>query len=300
MAGWTFGSHDRQRRDPRAGGAAELCVRDDQQELVDAFARDLLQPQVLHDHHAVADVERLRDHERLAVVFRRVGAEAPGVTPGQRHPVIGKPLAKSHARTRFARGVPLVVGAPQTAPAGVEEHSVAGPHVVAGDGKSLLRVGHRDHVTGMEPLAAARCGHIEEQAPGHHLGKGVDAKPVRAVILDNVGEEEPVVGTVAHLQVVEPVHVGAHLLGRGDLLHDPVDAVVPQARRARVGMAPVDLVVVGGQVLPERAAGERGDVLVQHVRQVIDPSLADQADRFQNLGGRDLVQRAGLVVRAVP
>ena len=30
----------------------------------------------------------------------------------------------------------------------------------------------------------------------------------------------------------------------------------------RIGMAPVDLVVVGGQVLPERTAWERGNVLV--------------------------------------
>ena len=95
-----------------------------------------VQAEVLHDHHPVADVERLRDHERLAVVFRRVGAEAPGVTPGQRHPVIGEPPAKRHARTWFARGVPLVVGSPQTAPAGVEEHRVAGPDIVAGDGES--------------------------------------------------------------------------------------------------------------------------------------------------------------------
>jgi len=45
---------------------------------------------------------------------------------------------------------------------------------------------------------------------------------------------------------------------------------------------------------------EGGNVLVQHVREVIDPSLVDQADRFENLGRRDLVQRADLVVRAVP
>jgi hypothetical protein len=182
----------------------------------------------------------------------------------------------------------------------VEEHRVAGPDVVACDGESPLRVRHRDHVAGLKPLTAARCRYVEQQAPGHHLRKGVDAEPVGAVILDDVGEEEPVVGTFAHLQVVEPVHMGAHLLGRGDLLHDPVNAVVSQALRARVGMAPVDLVVVGGQVLPERTAGERGNILVQHVRQVIDPSLADQADRFEDLGRRDLVQRAGLVVRAVP
>src|SRR6266496_2071434 len=154
LAGRAFGSQDRQRRDPRAGGAAELCVGDDQQELVDAFARDLLQPQVLHDHHAVADVERLRDDERLVRVFRWVGAEAPGVTPGQRHPVSGEPLAERQARAGLARGVALVVGAPQTAPAGVEEHRIAGPDIQPRSRKSCLCVRHRDHIAWFEPLAA--------------------------------------------------------------------------------------------------------------------------------------------------
>jgi hypothetical protein len=35
------------------------------------------------------------------------------------------------------------------------------------------------------------------------------------------------------------------------------------------------------------------------MRQVIDLSLANQADRFKNLGRRDLVQRAGLVVGTI-
>jgi len=45
----------------------------------------------------------------------------------------------------------------------------------------------------------------------------------------DVPGEGPVVRAVALLQVVQPVQVGAHLLGRGDLLDDPVDAVAAQA-----------------------------------------------------------------------
>ena len=33
--------------------------------------------------------------------------------------------------------------------------------------------------------------HIQQQAPGHHLREGVDAEPVRAVVLDDVGKQEP-------------------------------------------------------------------------------------------------------------
>jgi hypothetical protein len=131
------------------------------------------------------------------------------------------------------------------------------------------------------------------------VGWGVDAQPVRAVVLDDVGEAEPVVGPVAGLQVVEPVDVGAHLLRGGDLLDDPVHAGAAEAVRAGVRAAPVDVVVVGRQVLPERPTGKRRNVLVQHVRQVIDQALADQPDGFQHLARRNLVQRARLVVGAV-
>ena len=42
----------------------------------------------------------------------------------------------------------------------------------------------------------------------------------------------------------------------------------PQPSPPGVGAAPVDVVGVGREVLPERAAGERRDVGVQHVGQV--------------------------------
>src|SRR5215472_9080266 len=109
----------------------------------------------------------------------------------------------------------------------------------------------------------------------------------------------PVVGAVTHLQVVQPVHLGAHLLGGGELLDNPVDAVAPQARWARIGPPLVDLVVIGRQVLPERTARKSRDVLAQHVRQVTDPSRADEADRFDDLRRRDLIERASLILSAV-
>ena len=293
-------SYDRQRRHPGAGGPAQFGVGNDEQEFAEAVARGVGQPEVLHDHHAVADVEQLRDGERRVGALRRIGAETPGVAPGQRHPVIGEPPGQRQAGTWLARGVLLVVGTPQAAVAGVEEHRVAGADVVPGGGQGRFRVGHGDQLAGRQPVPAACRRHVQQQAAGHHLGKGVDAQPVRTVVRDDVGEAEPVIGPVAGLQVVEPVHVGAHLLGGRDLLDDPLDAVEAESGRARVGATPVDVVIVGGQVLPERPAGKRRDVLVQHVRQVINQAPADQPDGFQHLARRDLVQRARLVPGAVP
>jgi hypothetical protein len=38
----------------------------------DVVARGVGQPEILHDHHAVADVEQLRDGERRVRALRRV------------------------------------------------------------------------------------------------------------------------------------------------------------------------------------------------------------------------------------
>jgi hypothetical protein len=146
--------------------------------------------------------------------------------------------------------------------------------------------------------AAAR-GHVHQQSPRDDLRQRVDAQPVGAVVLDDVGQREAVVRAVADLQVVESVQVGAHLLGRRDLLDDPVDAVVAEAVRAGVRPAPVDLVGVRGQVLAEGPAGEGRDVRVENVRQVVHLAVADEPDRLEDLGRGDLVERARLVVRAV-
>src|SRR4051812_13847036 len=57
--------------------------------------------------------------------------------------------------------------------------------------------------------------------------------------------------------MAERIHVGSQLLGAGDLLGDPVDAVRAQ---------PAAVAVVGGgdQRLAEVAAREHGDVLIEH------------------------------------
>ena len=47
--------------------AAQFGVRDDEQEFMEMMARGLVEAEVLH-HHAVADVEHLRDRERLTVL----------------------------------------------------------------------------------------------------------------------------------------------------------------------------------------------------------------------------------------
>src|SRR5262249_26803834 len=213
--------------------------------------------------------------------------------------VLSEPPGQFDARTRLARGVSLVVGAPQPAPAGVEEHRVAGPHVEPGPGKRLLGVSHRDDITWAEPFGTPGGNHVQQQPPGHHLRKGVDTELAGAVVLYDVSQPEPVVGAVADPQMVQPVHVGAHLLGRGDPLDDPVDFVAPKASRTRVGAPLAAQVVAGGQTLLEGAAGKGRDVLVQHVGQVVGPPPANQPDRLEHLVRGDLVQRTGLVVRAV-
>src|SRR5262249_45917375 len=181
----------------------------------------------------------------------------------------GGPPARSMPGPRSPAAAPLLSGAPRPAPAGGEEHRVTGPHVKPGLGQRLLGVGHRDDITGAEPFGTPCGRHVQQQPPGHYLGKGVDTEPVGAVVLDDVGQPEPVVAAVADPQMVEPVHVGAHLLGRGDPLDDPVDFVAAKASRTCVGAVLAAQVVAGGQALLEGAAGKGRDVLVQHVRQLV-------------------------------
>src|ERR1700749_405156 len=56
----------------------------------------------------------------------------------------------------------------------------------------------RGTTCGKGSMPAPACRPVEQQAPGPHLWQGVDADPVGAVILDDVGEEEPVVGAITH------------------------------------------------------------------------------------------------------
>jgi hypothetical protein len=184
-----------------------------------------------------------------------------------------------------------VVDAPERAPAGVEQDGVARPHGQTVGRKGGLGVVWRDDVAWAEPVNTADGGDVEQQAAGHDLWQRVDAEPVGAVV---------VVGAVTDLQVVQPVQVGTHLLGRGHLLDDPVDAIATQPGWSGVWTPPVDLVVVRGEVLPERASRERRDRLVQHVRAVVHTAAPYQANGLDHLRRGDLVERAGLVVGAVP
>jgi hypothetical protein len=63
------------------------------------------------------------------------------------------------------------------------------------------------------------------------------------------------------------------------LLDDPVD-VVAEALGPGAQPAAVDLVVVGGQILPEGAAREDGHVLVQDMREVVDRAVPHQHHRL--------------------
>ena len=117
--------------------------------------------------------------------------------------------------------------------------------------------------------------------------------------LHDVDEAVAVVQAVADLEVVQAIHVGAHLRGRRDLLHDPVDVVSTEPVTAGAGPAEVRLVRGGGEVLAEAPPGEGGDLLVEHVAQVVDAPAPHQRRGRGHRGRRDLVQRAGLVVRSV-
>src|SRR5690349_13394054 len=125
----TLSLDDGQRRDPRAGGTAQLGVGDDEQELGEAFAGDLGEAKVLDHDDAVMGVERLRNDKWLGWILGRHWPIAPRVAPGERNTVLDQPTGHGHARPGFALAIPDVVCPPQRAPAGVEEHRVAGPNI---------------------------------------------------------------------------------------------------------------------------------------------------------------------------
>jgi hypothetical protein len=95
----------------------------------------------------------------------------------------------------------------------VEQHRVARPHGQARGPKRGLGVPRCQHLAGAQAVGAAHRGDVQQQAAGDDLGQGVDAEPVGAPVLDDVGQPVAVVGPVADLEMVEAVQVGAHLLG---------------------------------------------------------------------------------------
>lgn len=83
-------------------------------------------------------------------------------------------------------------------------------------------------------------------------GKRIDTEPVGAVFLDDLLESMAVVEPIADLQVVEPIHMRAHLRRGRHLLDNPVDVIdTPAATGSRVLTTCIDLVRRCCQELPE-------------------------------------------------
>ena len=76
---------------------------EDQREPPHAVGGEPLEVEVLDDEDPVVDVEDLRHAERPPGILRRDRAVAPGVTAGQRDPMLGQPLRQLAARPRLAR-----------------------------------------------------------------------------------------------------------------------------------------------------------------------------------------------------
>ena len=189
---------------------------------------ELGQAQVLHHDDPVLDVEGLGHDEGLLGVLGRHRPVAPGVAAGDRRPAVHEPLGQRQAGARLAGRVGLVVDAPPAAPAGVEQHAVAGLDGQALALQGVLGVVGGDDLAGLQARDLPDAGDVQQQAAGQDLGQGLDAQPVGAVLLDQVVDAVAVVGPVADLQVVEAVEVGAHLRGGRHLLDDPVDALRPR------------------------------------------------------------------------
>ena len=126
-------------------------------------------------------------------------------------------------------------------------------------------------------MTSRRRRDVDEPAARDDLRHGLDAEPADAGRAGQLGDAAAVVAAVADLQVAERVEVGAELLRAGDLLGDPVDPVLPDA-------AAVGVVGRGDERLAEEAAGEDRDRLVEHAAEVVQPALADEAERLQALG----------------
>ena len=181
----------------------------------------------------------------------------------------------------------------------MEQQGIAGPHTQPMIIEDLLHALGADHLAGGESARAVELGDVDQQAACHQLWQRVDTQPVGAILLDDLVEVPSVVDLVADLQVVEGIDVRPHLLGRLDLLDDPVDVVLPPAALAGVGAAPVQLVGRRHQHLLERAPRERRDAVVDDVGEVEDLPGAHQPGGLCHALRRRLVERAGLIAGAV-
>lgn len=227
-------------------------------------------------------VERLGDDEGLPGIFGWDRPVAPRVTARHRYPMVGQPVGHGHPGAGLARSVAHRVVVPQPAPTGVKQHGIAGTDVDAGD------VVGCDHVAGLETGDAPSGGDVDEQAPGDDLGQGVGAELRGAVGGCDVLDPVPVVSAAVAVQVVERVHVGAHLRRGVDTLDDEAQAVGSGDGLWRV------------ELLAERPSLERRDVHVQDVGEVVDPAATDRTSGADNAVGADLVQGAGFIGGAIP
>src|SRR3954454_17931282 len=88
----SFLSDEGDRRGPRAGGAAQLGMGEDQGELANTVGGEGGQIEVLDHEDAVVDVEDLRDLEGAAEVLGGPRAVAPGVAARERDASPAEPV----------------------------------------------------------------------------------------------------------------------------------------------------------------------------------------------------------------
>ena len=131
--------------------------------------------EVLDDEDAVLHVQDLGHLERAVGVLGGHGAVAPGVAAGERDAALDQPVGELAAGAGLAREIGVGV-VPVRAPAGVEQHGVAGL------GLDAREVVEADHVARPEASRRGR-GDVDEPAAGDDLRDGLDAEPVHAAVL---------------------------------------------------------------------------------------------------------------------
>jgi hypothetical protein len=158
-------------------------------------------------------------------------------------------------------------------------------HRIPWRGLEPVQVLDADYAAGAETLG----GHVHEEPSRDDLRDGLGAQSVRAPVLRQLRDRVPVVGAVADLQVTQTVEVRAELLGRVLHADHPVHAVVTD---------PTTVLVMGrgDERLVEVPSREYGHVLVEHVREVVHPTLAHEPESGGALGVVDVVEHPDLVV----
>ena len=157
------------------------------------------------------------------------------------------PRAQVDSRAGLSGRVATRIVVPQSTPTGVEQQCVArldGQPVRVERGPYVIDV---DDVARIEGLDATYRRHVDEQPARHHLWHRLDPQAAGSDVVRDLVDVEPIVCARTNVQVVEPVHMRAHLCGRLETLSDPVDVVLAEPA---VGSALV-------HPLTERTAGER-------------------------------------------